>query len=159
MQSNAKTPDEYVARLPDERRQIVADIRKTINENLPKGFLEGMAYGLISWAVPHELYPAGYHCDPKLPLGYMGLASQKNYISVYSMSLYGGTEELAWFQNEWPKHSSRKLDMGRSCIRFKTPEAVPLALIAQLAARLTPQKWIDIYEKALPPNIRGTKGR
>jgi hypothetical protein len=149
VQSNAKTPDEYVAGLPDERRQIVADIRKTINKALPKGFREGMAYGMISWAVPHEIYPPGYHCDPKLPLGYMGLASQKNYISLYSMSLYGGSKEHAWFRTEWPKHSSKKLDMGKSCIRFKNAEDVPLALIGQLASRLTPQQWIDIYETAI----------
>ena len=149
MRSNAKTPDEYVTGLPDERKQIISDIRKTINKNLPKGFKEGMAYGMISWAVPHELYPPGYHCDPKLPLGYMGLASQKNYISLYSMSLYGGAKELDWFTKEWAKHSPKKLDMGKCCIRFKKPEDVPLKLIGELASRLTPQDWIKIYEKAL----------
>jgi len=149
MQSNAKTPDEYIAGLPDDRKQITSDIRKTINVNLPKGFREGMAYGMISWAVPHELYPPGYHCDPKLPLGYMGLASQKNYISLYSMCLYAGAKELDWFRNEWPKHSQKKLDMGKSCIRLKKPEDVPLKLIGELASRLTPQDWIAIYEKAL----------
>jgi len=149
MRSNAKTPDEYVAGLPDERKQIVSDIRTTINKNLPKGFKEGMAYGMISWAVPHELYPPGYHCDPKLPLGYMGLASQKNYVSLYSMCLYTGGKQLDWFTNEWAKHSQKKLDMGKCCIRFKKSEDVPLNLIGELASKLTPQDWIEIYEKAL----------
>ena len=112
MRSNAKTPDEYVAGLPDERKQVISDIRKTINKTLPKGFKEGMAYGMISWAVPHELYPPGYHVDPELPLGYMGLASQKNYISLYSMCLYTGGKQLDWFTNEWAKHSQVRLSMN-----------------------------------------------
>lgn len=149
MRSNANTPDEYVAGLPDDRKQIVSDIRKTINKNLPKGFKEGMAYGMISWAVPHEIYAPGYHVDPKLPLGYMGLASQKNYISLYSMCLYSSGPLLAWFQKEWPKHSQTKLDMGKCCIRFKKADDLPLQLIAELARKLTPQEWVDAYEKAL----------
>ncbi len=148
MQSKAKTPDAYIASLPDDRRPVISDIRDTINKNLPKGFKECMTYGMIGWVIPHELYPPGYHCDPKLPLGFMSLASQKNYISLYAMSLYGGTKELEWFQNEWPKHSSKKLDMGKCCIRFKNPEDVPLPLIANLASRVTPQQWIETYEKA-----------
>jgi hypothetical protein len=104
---------------------------------------------MINWVVPHEVYPAGYHCDPKLPLGYMGLASQKNYVSLYSMCLYGGAKELEWFQAEWPRHTSAKLDMGKSCIRFKKFDDLPLKLIGELAKKLTPQQWIGIYEKAL----------
>src|SRR5437868_2054754 len=100
MQSKAKTPDEYIASLPDDRRNAISEIRKTINENLPKGFKEAMYYGMINWVVPHELYPPGYHCDPKLPLGYMGLASQKNYIALYSMCLYGHASLLDWFRTE-----------------------------------------------------------
>jgi hypothetical protein len=149
MQSNAKTPDEYIASLPDDRKQIVCDIRKAINDNLPEGFKEGMAYGMISWSVPHDIYPPGYHCDPKLPLGYMGLASQKNYISFYSMCLYADSKELESFRAEWPKYSTKKLDMGKSCIRFKKADDVPLWLIGKLASRFTPQQWIGIYEKAL----------
>ena len=148
MQSTAKTPDEYVASLPDDRKKIVADIRKTINKNLPKGYKECMAYGMINWVVPHELYPSGYHVDPKLPLGYMALASQKNYISLYSMCLYGSGPLLGWFESEWPKHSKKRLDMGKCCIRMKKPEDVPLKLIGELAAKLTPQQWIDLYERA-----------
>jgi hypothetical protein len=147
MQSNAKTPDEYVASLPDDRKAIVSDIRKTINKNLPKGFREGMAYGMIGWVVPHELYPPGYHCDPTKPLGMISLASQKNHIALYHMCLYAGPH-LEWFKAEWPKHSSKKLDMGKSCLRFKKADEVPLALIGELASRVTPQEWIEIYEKA-----------
>lgn len=147
MQSNATTPDEYIAGLPDDRKQIISDIRQAINKNIPKGFREGMAYGMIGWVVPHELYPPGYHCDPKLPLGFISLASQKNHIALYHMCLYAGPH-LEWFKTEWPKHTSKKLDMGKSCIRFKKAEDVPLALIAELASKVTPQEWIEIYEKA-----------
>jgi Domain of unknown function (DU1801) len=149
MRSNATTPDEYVASLPDGRREAVAAIRDTVNENLPRGFKEIMAYGMINWVVPHELYPPGYHCDPNLPLGLMGVASQKNYISFYSMCLYGSASEMDWFKKQWPKHSDKKLDMGKSCIRFKKGEDVPLKLIGELAARITPEKWIEIYERAM----------
>ena len=148
--NGARTPDEYIAGLPDDRREIVAAIRKVINDNLPGGFKECSSYG-IGWVVPHSLYPPGYHCDPKQPLGFMGLASQKNYISLYSMCLYGANKHLEWFQNEWPKYSNKKLNMGKSCIRFSKPGDVPLDLIGKLAARVTPQQWIEIYEKALKP--------
>jgi uncharacterized protein DUF1801 len=143
------TPDEYIAGLPEERREIIAAIRKSVNDNLPAGCKECLTYGMIGWVVPHSLYPPGYHCDPKLPLGFMSLASQKNHIALYSMCLYGGNKHLEWFQNEWPKHTSKKLNMGKSCIRFTTPQDVPLELIARLASRVTPQQWIGIYEKAL----------
>jgi hypothetical protein len=147
--NGGKTPDEYVALLPEDRREIVGAMRKVINDNLPAGFEECIAYGMIGWVVPHSLYPPGYHCDPKLPLGYMNLASQKNYISLHSMCLYGNNKALEWFQNEWPKHSSKKLNMGKGCIRFVKPEDVPLDLIGKLAARISPQQWIEIYEKML----------
>lgn len=147
MQSKATTPDNYIAELPYDRRQVIADIRDTINNHLPEGFKECMTYGMIGWVVPLELYPPGYHCDPKLPLGFMSLASQKNYISLYSMCLYSGAKELEWFQTEWPKHSTKKLDMGKCCIRFKKPGDVPLDLIAKLAAKVTPQEWIATYEQ------------
>ena len=148
--NGGRTPDEYIAGLPDDRREIVAAMRKVISDNLPAGFMETSSYG-IGWVVPHSLYPPGYHCDPKQPLGFMGLASQKNYISLYSMCLYGANKHLEWFQNEWPKYSSKKLNMGKSCIRFSKPDDVPLDLIGKLAARVTPQQWIEIYEKALRP--------
>lgn len=149
MQSKAATVDEYIESLPDDRRIAITAIRDVVNKNLPKGFKECMAYGMIGWVVPHETYPPGYHCDPKLPLGFMNLASQKNHISLYSMCLYGGGTQLGWFQKEWPKHSKKKLNMGKSCIRFTKLEDVPLDLIGELASKVTPQRWVEIYEKAL----------
>ena len=149
MQSKASSPDEYVDSLSEDRKGAISTLRKVINDNLPAGFKECMLSGMINWVVPHSLYPAGYHCDPKQPLGFMGLASQKNYISLYSMCLYGDNEHLAWFQNEWPKYSKKKLNMGKCCIRFAKPEDIPPDLIGQLAARINPQQWIEIYERAL----------
>lgn len=148
MQSKAKTVDEYIETLPEDRQKAISDIRKVVNKNLPKGFEEMMSYGMMGWAVPHDLYPAGYHCDPKQPLPFMGVASQKNFISVYSMCLYSDDKLLKWFQKEWPKHSSKKLDMGKSCIRFKKVDDIPLKLIGELAAKVTPAQWIEIYESA-----------
>ena len=146
MKNAAKTPDEYIASLLDDRKTAVSAIREAVNSNLPKGFKECIGYGMIAWVVPHELYPPGYHCDPKLPLGYMNLASQKGHIALYSMSLYGSGDQLKWFQAEWPKHTKYKLDMGKSCIRFKKFDDLPLGLIGELAAKLSPQQWIDAYE-------------
>ena len=149
MQSNATTPDEYIANLPEDRKIAISTIRKVVNDNLPKGFKECMTYGMIGWVVPKETYPPGYHCDPNLPLGFMALASQKNHISLYCMCLYGPGTLIDWFQNEWPKHSKKKLNMGKSCIRFTKLEDVPLNLIGELCGKMTPQQWIEIYEKAL----------
>lgn len=145
MQSKAETPAAYIESLPEDRKKIIAKMRSVINKNLPKGFKEGMGYGMLGWVVPHTLFPAGYHCDPDMPLPFISLASQKNYISLYHMGLYGG-KDLEWFQKEWPKHSDKKLDMGKCCIRFKKPEDVPLDLIAALCTRITPEEWIRYYE-------------
>jgi len=157
MQSNAATPDEYIESLPDDRKDVLAKLRTAINKNLPKGFKEEMGSGMLGWVVPHSLYPAGYHCDPKQPLPFLGFASQKNHIAVYHMGIYSSPELLAWFQGEWPKHSSKKLDMGKSCIRFKKPEDVPVTLIGELASKMTPQKWIDVYEQNMKPPAKPKK--
>ncbi len=149
MRSKAETPDEYVESLPDDRKAAISAIRKAVNDNLPEGFKECMAYGMIGWVVPHSLYPPGYHCDPKLPLGFMNLASQKNHIALYSMCLYGNSKQLEWFTAEWARHSTNKLNMGKSCIRFSKLDDVPLGLIGELASKVTPEQWIEIYEKAL----------
>lgn len=149
MQYDAKTPDEYIAELPEDRRSALAALRKVINENLPKGFKETMGYGHMGWVVPHETYPAGYHCEPKQPLPFMGIASQKNHIAVYAMCLYGNVDQLEWFRAEWPKHSKKKLNMGKSCIRFTKLEDIPLDLIGELASKVTPKQWINIYEKTM----------
>jgi uncharacterized protein YdhG (YjbR/CyaY superfamily) len=148
MQSKSKTVPEYIDSLLPERKQIINSIRKVIRKNLPKGFQEEMNYGMIGYVVPHKIYPEGYHCDPKLPLPFLGLASQKNFIAIYHMGIYAQLKLLEWFQDEWRVHSTKKLDMGKSCIRFKKPEDVPLDLIGELVTKLTPQQWIGIYEKA-----------
>ncbi len=148
MQSKAKTVADYIDSLPPERKQIISAIRKAILKNLPKGFHEEMNYGMIGYVVPHKLYPAGYHCDPTLPLPFLGVASQKNFIAIYHMGIYAEPKLLQWFQDEWKAYSTKKLDMGKSCIRFKKPEDVPLDLIGELATKMTPQQWIGIYEKA-----------
>ena len=149
MQSKSTTPEEYIESLPEDRRNIISQMRKVIVKNLPKGFKESMAYGMIGYCVPHSLYPPGYHVDPKQPLGFMCIASQKNHIALYHMGLYASPTHLKWFQDEWKKVSSKKLDMGKSCIRFKKAEDVPLKLIGELASKITPQDWIKMYEKAL----------
>ena len=148
MQSNATTIQEYIATLPDDRKKPIADIRDAINKNIPKGFKEIMCYGMLGWIVPHESYPAGYHCDPTKPLMLINLASQKNHIAMYHMGLYAGPL-LGWFQEAWAKATPKKLDMGKACVRFKKPEDIPIELIGQLAYKLTPQAWVEMYEKAL----------
>lgn len=147
MQSKATSVEQYLAELPPERQPVMAQLCKAITRALPKGFVQQMSYGMIGWVVPHKLYPAGYHCDPKLPLPFLALASQKQAISLYHMGLYADPELLAWFTAEHAKASAKKLDMGKSCIRYKKPEDVPLALLADLASRMTPAQWIALYER------------
>lgn len=148
MQSKAATPDAYFDELPADRKKAMAELRKVIKKNIPKGFKEAMGYGMVGYCVPHSLYPAGYHCNPKDPLPFLGLASQKNFIALYHMGIYANPELLKWFVKEFPKHSKTKLDMGKSCIRFKKPEEIPFKLIGELATKMTPKEWIALYEKA-----------
>lgn len=146
MQSSAKTPAEYVESLPDERKEAILLLRKVILKNLPKGFTEIMNYGMLGYVVPHTIYPAGYHCDPKLPLPFMNVASQKNFIAVYHMGVYADPDLLQWFTEEYPKHAKTKLDMGKSCMRFKKPEYIPFDFIGELASKLSVKDWIELYE-------------
>ncbi len=152
MEPNIKTPQQYVDQLPEERKQTIERLRKTILENLPEGFEESMSYGMIGYGVPHRLYPPGYHCDPKLPLPFMSLASQKNFIALYHMGIYASPALHDWFVAEYPKHAKYKLDMGKSCIRFKKPEDIPYDLIGQLASKMTVNEWISGYESQFRPN-------
>lgn len=154
MRSTAATIDEYMAGLPEDRRAVLNALRKAIKKSIPKGFEETMGYGNMGWVVPHSMYPAGYHCDPKQPLPFLGLASQKNHIAVYHMGVYASPDLLEWFRAEWPRYSSKKLDMGKSCIRFKKAEDVPVALIAELASKMTPQQWIGLYESSFKATSR-----
>lgn len=148
MQYTASTPDEYIAQIPEERQASMKKLRAVIKKNLPKGFTETISYGMIGYVVPHKLYPAGYHCDPKLPLPFMSIASQKNFIAVYHMGIYADKKLMDWFLAEYPEHTTTKLDMGKSCIRFKKPEQVPYALIGELASKMSVADWVGTYEKA-----------
>ncbi len=148
MQSKATTVEQYLAELPSDRKNIITEIRNGFKKHLPKGFEEGMSYGMIGFYVPHKLYPKGYHCNPTLPLPFINIASQKNHIAIYHMGLYASKEVLSWFETEWGKHSAKKLEMGKSCLRFKKAEEVPLKLIEALAKKISLQQWIDTYEKA-----------
>jgi hypothetical protein len=149
MQSKAATVEQYLAELPPDRQPAMEKLRKTIKKNMPKGFQECMNYGMIGYVVPHKLYSAGYHCDPKLPLPFMNIASQKNFIAVYHMGIYSDPKLLNWFTKEHAKASPKKLDIGKSCMRYKKPEDIPYELIGQLAAKMTPEQWIATYDKVL----------
>ncbi len=146
MTHQASTPAEYLAAIPEERREAFSRLRDTILENIPDGFEEGMGYGMIGYAVPHRLYPAGYHCDPKQPLPFVSIASQKNFIALYHMGLYANEELSNWFVSEYPKHCKTKLDMGKSCVRFKKTNDIPYDLIAQLMQKISADDWVAFYE-------------
>ncbi len=146
MQYQASSPEDYINQLPKERQEVIHKLRKTIRENIPKGFEETISYGMIGYVVPHSIYPAGYHCTPELPLPFLNIASQKNFIAVYHMGVYADKDLHNWFINEFPKHSKRKLDMGKSCIRFKNLEDIPYELLGELASKMTVDNWIEFYE-------------
>jgi hypothetical protein len=147
MQSKATTSEAYLTEIPEDRRKAFSKLRAVIKKNLPKGFKEEMHYGMIGFVVPHSKYPAGYHCDPKQPLPFMGIASQKNFIAVYHMGVYAIPELLKWFTAAHAKASPKKLDMGKSCIRYKKPEDIPFDLLGELASKMKPEDWIAVYEK------------
>lgn len=149
MQSLATTPEHYLLDLPEERKVAMQTLRNTILENLPKGFTEKMAYGMIGYAVPHSIYPYGYHCDSKMALPFMSIASQKNFVALYHMGIYADKSLLDWFVAEYPKHCKTKLDMGKSCIRFKKMDDIPFKLIAKLVQKITVDDWISMYESVL----------
>lgn len=149
MQSKATNVKDYLKELPIERLKTFTSLRNTILKNIPKGFEECITYGMISYVVPHKTYPAGYHCDPSLPLGFLSIANQKNFIALYHMGIYCDPKLVSWFVAEYPKHSKAKLDMGKSCIRFKKPEDIPVDLIGELCKKMTPKEWIVLYEGML----------
>ena len=149
MQYKATSPEDYINQVPEERQETLKKLRKTIKENLPKGFEEGMQYNFISYFVPHSVYPDGYHCNPKEPLPFMSFASQKNSINFYHMGIYAKKELLDWFVSEYPNHCKRKLDMGKSCIRFKKIEEIPYKLIGELVSKTTVNEWINTYESVI----------
>lgn len=148
MQSKEQTVDAYMNALPEERKLPMMKLRDIILKSIPKGFKEEMSYGMIGYVVPHSLYPKGYHCSPELPLPFLSIASQKNFIAVYHMGMYAKPELLNWFTNEYAQRVKGKLDMGKSCMRFKKPENIPFDLIGELASKMTTKDWIDTYENA-----------
>jgi uncharacterized protein YdhG (YjbR/CyaY superfamily) len=148
MQYKAISPEDYISQIPKERQEAMKKLRKVIKDNLPKGFEEGMNYNMIGYYVPHSIYPNGYHCDTKLPLPFMNIASQKNFMALYHMGMYAKKEILDWFTSEYPKHCKYKLDMGKSCVRFKKIEDIPYELIGQLTAKMSVDEWIQVYENA-----------
>ncbi|MFT5216761.1 MAG: hypothetical protein ACI83H_001890 [Glaciecola sp.] len=148
MEYNATSPEDYISQVPEERQDILKKLRKIINQNLPKGFEEGIQYGMIGYYVPHSMYPDGYHCKPSEPLPFMSFAFQKNSVNLYHMGIYAKPELHDWFVNEYPKHCKRKLDMGKSCMRFKKLDEIPFDLIAELTTKMSVDEWIQIYEDA-----------
>lgn len=146
MHYNASSPKEYITQVPKERQAVLEKLRQVINSNLPKGFEEGIIYNMIGYYVPHKVYPDGYHCDPKTPLPFMSFASQKNSVNLYHSGIYANPDLHDWFVNEYPKHCKRKLDMGKSCIRFKKLDEIPFELIGELTGKMTCDEWIKIYE-------------
>jgi uncharacterized protein YdhG (YjbR/CyaY superfamily) len=152
MTSDATTVEAYLQELPEDRRIAISQLRKTIKSNVPPGFEEVMSYGMIGYVIPHSLYPSGYHCSPELPLPFINIASQKNFIALYHMGVYANKELYNWFVTAYPKYVKTKLDMGKSCIRFKKIETIPYELVGELCSKMTAQEWIDLYER----NIKKT---
>jgi len=146
MQSKARFPQEYLSELPEDRKEPIQKLRQQILDNLPKGVEERMGYGMLGYVIPHSVYPDGYHCTPELPLPFMNLASQKNFIGVYSMVIYAKKDLYDWFTKEYAKQCKYKLDMGKSCIRFKRMDDIPFELIGKLTAKVSAEEWIEIYE-------------
>jgi uncharacterized protein YdhG (YjbR/CyaY superfamily) len=146
MNLQATSVTDYLSKVPEERQEAFNKLRDTIIANLPDGFSEELSYGMIGYVVPKSTYPAGYHCDPKLPLPFLSIANQKNFIAVYHMGIYANPELMEWFVAEYPKHVKTKLDMGKSCIRFKKMETIPFELIGELVSKMSMEQWVEIYE-------------
>ena len=149
MASKVTTVEQYLDALPDHRKVPVNKLREQILKNLPEGVKETISYGMLGYIIPHTVYPNGYHCNPKLPLPFMNLASQKNFIAVYSMVLYAKKDLMDWFVSEYKKQSKDKLDMGKVCLRFKKMEDIPFKLIGELTAKVSTKKWIELYENSI----------
>ncbi|MBX2882592.1 MAG: DUF1801 domain-containing protein [Granulosicoccus sp.] len=147
--STPSTPAQYVEQLPADRKPVIRKLRAILRKNLPKGFKEELSYNMLGYVVPHKLYPEGYHCSPELPLPFINLASQKGGISLYHMGIYSDDKLMKWFQKEYKNRVKTKLDMGKSCIRFKKMDDIPYELIGQLAGKMTPEDWIALYERQI----------
>jgi len=146
MKSNTASIEDYLRQVPQDRQAHFQQLRAVMLANLPAGFVEQMNYGIIGYVVPHSLYPAGYHCKPSTPLPFAGIASQKNFIAIHHMGIYSNPELMDWFVKQYPAHCKLKLDMGKSCIRFKKTDQIPYDLIAELMQKITVDDWIQLYE-------------
>jgi hypothetical protein len=146
MQSKADSPDQYVSEIADDKREAFILLRKTILENLPKGYEEEMSYGMIGYVVPFSIYPKGYHTKDKLPLPFVNIAAQKNFIALYHLGITANESLLKWFTEEYPRHSKLKLDMGKGCIRFKNVSQIPYTLIGELVQKMEVNDWVSLYE-------------
>ena len=149
MKANGKTVMEILTNLPADRAEPFKTLHDVIVKNLPKGFEAAISYGGLGYVVPHSIYPSGYHCKPSEPLPFAGLASQKNSINFYHMGIYADPQLLEWFVAEFPKHTKQKLDMGKSCIRFKKMDDIPYQLLGKLMKKMSVKDWINIYETNL----------
>jgi hypothetical protein len=149
MQTSKQEISTYISSLSEDRQEAITKLRAIIIDNLPTGFQEAYSYKMIGYVVPHNIYPNGYHCNTALPLPFINIASQKNFIAIYHMGIYSDNSLLEWFKEEYPKHCSQKLDMGKSCIRFKNIEKIPFELIGELVAKVTVEQWVKLYEKTI----------
>lgn len=148
MKLEVNSIEEYINLISDERREYFEELRNIINKNIPKGFVEELSYGMPGWVVPKSIYPKGYHCDRNLPLPFINLANQKNFIALYHLGLYADRDIYNWFIDEYKKRCKYKLDMGESCIRFKKIDSIPFDLIAQLCRKIDVNRWIELYESS-----------
>jgi len=149
MQYKADSPEAYINQLPDDRKAAITKLDKLIKDNMPKGLEAGMGYGMLAYYVPKSIYPAGYHCKPFPPLPFINLASQKNFIALYHSGVYAKKELYDWFVEEYPKHCKYKLDMGKSCVRFKKIDDIPYDLIKELLGKMSVEEWINIYDSTI----------
>jgi len=149
MKIEANSVEDYITQVPEDKKSAIIRLREVILNNIPKGFTETLNYSMIGYVVPHSIYANGYHANPKLPLPFINIAAQKNFIALYHMGLYVDPELLNWFKEEYAKLPINKLDMGKSCIRFKNPDKIPFALIGELVSKMTVQDWIQLYESKL----------
>jgi len=156
MAAKQLTVKDYLAALPEERRKAIQAVRAAVNRGLPKGYKEGIQYGMIGWFVPHSVFPAGYHCDPKQPVPFASVASQKNYMSLYLMCIYGDEKHKRWFEDEWQK-TGRKLDMGKACVRFKSVDDVALDVVTEAVSRVPVDAFLAAYQDALSPAAKAAR--
>jgi hypothetical protein len=159
MKPTGKTVKDILVNLPEDRAEPFNKLHDVIVKNLPKGFEAAISYGGLGYVVPHTLYPAGYHCKPSEPLPFAGIASQKDSINFYHMGIYSDPELLKWFVTEYPKHSKQKLDMGKSCVRFKKLNEIPYKLIGELMKKMSAKEWIEKYEATLKPKPGPSKAK